>query len=116
MTELCKRITEDLRLRNYADQTIRAYTDTVADFARYFHKPPDELGAEEIRQYQLYLLDQEARLIEFQQRMAGLKFFYTRTLKQNWFAQEVAKPKVGRPLPIVLSREEVTALLDATPI
>jgi integrase/recombinase XerD len=44
-----------------------------------------------------------------------LKFFYTRTLKQNWFVQEVAKPKVRRPLPTVLSREEVTALLDATP-
>ena len=42
-------------------------------------------------------------------------FFYTRTLKQNWFVQEVAKPKVRRPLPTVLSREEVTALLDATP-
>jgi integrase/recombinase XerD len=115
MTELRKRMTEDLRLRNYADQTIRAYTDTVADFARYFHKPPDKLGAEEIRQYQLYLLD-ERKLAwsTFQQRIAGLKFFYTRTLKQNWFAQEVAKPKVRRPLPIVLSREEVTALLDAT--
>jgi integrase/recombinase XerD len=116
MTELRKRMTEDLRLRNYADQTIRAYTDTVADFARYFHKPPDKLGSEEIRQYQLYLLD-ERKLAwsTFQQRIAGLKFFYTRTLKQNWFAQEVAKPKVRRPLPIVLSREEVTALLDATP-
>ena len=74
------------------------------------------MGAEEIRQYQLYLLD-ERKLAwsTFQQRIAGLKFFYTRTLKQNWFAQEVAKPKVRRPLPIVLSREEVTALLDATP-
>jgi integrase/recombinase XerD len=43
-----------------------------------------------------------------------LKFFYTRTLKLPWFTQEVAKPKVRRPLPTVLSREEVTALLDAT--
>jgi len=51
----------------------------------------------------------------FAQRTAALKFFYTRTLKQHWFVQEVAKPKVPRQLPTVLSREEVTALLDATP-
>lgn len=116
MTELRKRMTDDLRLRNYSDRTILVYTNTVADFARYFHKSPDKMGSEEIRQYQLYLLD-ERKLAwpTFQQRTSALKFFYTRTLKQNWFVQEVAKPKVRRPLPTVLSREEVTALLDATP-
>src|SRR5712671_661231 len=116
MTELRKRMTEDLRLRNYSDHTILIYTNTVADFARYFHKSPDKMGSEEIRQYQLYLLD-ERKLAwsTFVQRTAALKFFYTRTLKQNWFVQEVAKPKVRRALPTVLSRAEVTALLDATP-
>jgi len=115
MTELRKRMTDDLRLRNYSDRTILTYINAVADFARHFHKSPDKLGAEEIRHYQLHLLD-ERKLAwsTFQQRTAALKFFYTRTLKQNWFGQEVAKPKVRRPLPTVLSREEVTALLDAT--
>jgi len=116
MTELRKRMTEDLQLRNYSDRTILVYTNTVADFARHFHKSPDKMGPEEIRQYQLYLLDQrKLAWSTFAQRTAALKFFYTRTLQQQWFVQEVAKPKVRRPLPTVLSRGEITALLDATP-
>jgi integrase/recombinase XerD len=116
MTELRKRMTEDLRLRNYSAHTIRAYINTVAEFARYFHKSPDQMGPEEIRQFQLYLLDvRKVSWSTFVQKTGALKFFYTRTLKQHWFPHEIARPKVRLPLPTVLSREEVTALLDATP-
>ena len=115
MTELRQRMLEELRLRNFSPQTVRAYTATVADFARYFHKSPDQLGPEQVRQYQLYLLNEKKLAWQtLQVRMAALKFFYTRTLKQTWFDHEVAKPKVHRKLPVVWSREEVRALLDST--
>src|SRR5215475_85650 len=98
MTELRKRMTEDLRLRNYSDSTILVYTNTVADFARYFHKSPDKMGPEEIRQYQLYLLD-ERKLAwsTFVQRTAALKFFYTRTLKEHCSCRRLPSPGCGAP-------------------
>jgi integrase len=105
---------EDLRLRNFSDQTIRSYIGAVAEFARYFHKSPDQLGSEQVRQYQLYLLN-EKKLAwsSIRLRLSALKFLYTRVPKQPWFDQEVAKPKERRKLPTVLSREEVRTLLDA---
>ena len=60
MTVLRQRMQEELRLRNYSPQTVRAYTATVADFARYFHKSPDQLlGPEQVRRYQLFLLNEK---------------------------------------------------------
>src|SRR5215469_13642129 len=115
MTALRQRMQEDLRLRNYSPETIRSYTTAVADFARYFHKSPDQLGPEHVRTYLLYLINERKLSWQtLQGRRAALKFLYARTLKQAWFDTEVVKPKVRRKLPVVWSREEVCALLDST--
>jgi integrase/recombinase XerD len=115
MTHLRQRMQEDLRLRNFSARTIRHYTHTVAEFAKHFHKSPDQLGPEHVRTFLLYLLNQRKLTWgTIQGARSALKFFYTRTLKQTWFDQEIIKPKVRRKLPTVWSREEVCALLDAT--
>ena len=78
MTSLRQRMLEDLRIRNYAPTTVECYVRSVAEFAQHFHQPPDQLGAEEIRAWQLYLLREkrvklstyiQARLVKiFKQR------------------------------------------------
>ena len=56
MTRLRKMMLEELQRRNYAQTTIKNYLGTVEGFAKHFGRPPDQLGLDEIRTYQAYLL------------------------------------------------------------
>ena len=107
---------EELERRNYAASTTRAYLRAVAEFARYFHRSPDQLGPDHIRQYQAYLFRER----KFQpntviQHLGGIRFFYIRTLKQSWSADLTPYPKKVLHLPSILSREEVNRLIEAAP-
>ena len=55
MTRLRKLMRDELQRRNYARNTVRAYIRAVEDFAKYFHRSPDRLGPEHIREYQVHL-------------------------------------------------------------
>jgi integrase/recombinase XerD len=114
MTPLRRRMTEDMILRNRSPKTIRAYTGYVADFARYFHTPPDRLGPEHVRSYLLHLVqERQVSWDVYRQARLALRFFYTVTLGREWVVARVARPKVPKKLPVVLSREETTRFLDA---
>jgi integrase/recombinase XerD len=62
VTHLRKLMLEELQRRNYAQTTVTGYLKTVADFAKHFHRPPDQLGPDEIRTYQLYLLNERKQV------------------------------------------------------
>jgi len=59
VTALRQRMLEDLQIRHYSPTTIRIYLHAIAEFARHFGKPPDQLGAEHIRRYQLFLIKEK---------------------------------------------------------
>jgi site-specific recombinase XerD len=114
MTPLRRRMTEDLILRNRTPQTIKAYTGWVADFARYFHTPPDRLGPEHVRSYLLHLVqDRQVSWDVYRQARLALRFFYTVTLGREWVVAHVARPTVPKKLPVVLSTDEMARFLDA---
>ena len=114
MTHLRQIMLEELRRRNYAESTIHAYIHTVEHFSRYFHRRPDQLGPEQIRQYQAALFTRwKLAQNTVTQRLAALRFFYVQVLKRGWSVAETPYPKKVLHLPQVLSQDEVARLIDA---
>ena len=114
MTHLRKMMLEELERRNYTQSTTRAYLRTIEDFARYFKRPPDQLGPEQIREYVAYLF-RVRKLTDntVNQRVGALRFFYIKTLKKSWNVEETPYPKKRFRLPAVLSADEVSRLIES---
>jgi integrase/recombinase XerD len=114
VTHLRHIMLEELRRRNYAESTIRSYVRTVEHFSRHFHRPPDQLGPDHIRQYQAALFTRwKLQSNTVIQKLAALRFFYAQVLKKGWSVAETPYPKKVLHLPQVLSREDVAHLIDA---
>ena len=113
MTSLRQRMTEDMQVRNLAQNTQMSYVQQVSQFARYFNKSPELLGPEDIRTYQVYLTNEKklapgSVLIA----VAALRFLYKISLKKNWtFEDLIPAPKKPQRLPVILSPEEVLQFL-----
>src|ERR1700719_1995927 len=105
---------EELQRRNYSQTTVTGYVKTVEDFASYFHRPPDQLGPDEIRVYQLFLLNERKQGVRtIRNHIAALRFFFCKTLKRNYPLEEVPYPRAPRRLPIILTQEEAVRLIDS---
>ncbi len=114
MTTLRQRMTDDLRLRNRSLRTINTYLACVAHFARHFGKSPELLGLEEIRQYQVYLVEQRrVSWSYFNQSVCALRFLYRHTLSRDWVVAHIPFPRQPKKLPVILSQAEVIRFLEA---
>ena len=114
MTPLRQRMIEDMQIRNLSANTQASYVLQVSQFARHFSKSPIELSTEDVRTYQIYLLN-EKKLAPSSVSIAisAIRFLYKVTLKKNWnLADAIPTCKVPQKLPTVLSPEEVQQFLD----
>src|SRR5262249_60565674 len=113
MTPLRQRFVDDLRLRNYSPKTVKAYVAGVLRFARHFGRSPAELGAEQVRTFQIPLLQQQATWSLFNQTVCALRFLYRITLVKPEVVQAIPYGKKPKTLPSVLSGDEVLRLFEA---
>jgi site-specific recombinase XerD len=104
---------EDMLVRNLAARTIDSYTYHVDRFAKHFGKMPEDLGPEQIREFQLWMIQvNESSWSQFNQAVCALRFLYTVTIPRDWVVQMIPFGKRPKKLPTVLGQEEVHDLIQ----
>src|SRR5260370_40644839 len=94
VTLLRQRMLEDLQIRHYSPTTIRLYLYAIKEFAKHFGKPPDQLGAEHIRRYQLFLTkEKKVSTSTYVLMVCALRFFYTHTLHRKVAIERIPFPR-----------------------
>ena len=112
MTELRQRMIECLQLRGLSARTQESYVRAVRQLAEHYHKSPDLITEEELRQYFLYLKN-----VKHYSRstatiaICGIKFFFERTLEKEWTIFNLVRPAPEKKLPVILSLAEVRQIL-----
>lgn len=115
MGKLQERMDRELRIRGCAENTRKSYIEKMRCFVRYFMRPPDELTAEDVKQYQLFLTKtKRVSWSTFNVHVCAIRFFYRQVLRVNWDIEQIPYQKRGRKLPVILSGGEICALLDTT--
>jgi integrase/recombinase XerD len=115
MTEMRRRMEEELNLRSCSPRTSKAYLGWMIRFAQHYRRPPEQLGNEEVRAYLVTLLA-EGKLSRstMVQAFCALKFFYVHVLHRSFEIESIRFPRKRGKLPRVLSGSEVRRLLEST--
>jgi len=112
MTELRRRMKEDLQLAGYSLRTQKSYINTVRVLANYYHRSPDLITEDEIRRFFLYMINErKSSASSITVYLCGIKFFYETTLKRTWQIFDLIKPLRTKKLPVVLTPEEILTIL-----
>src|SRR5271169_5626661 len=115
MSPLRRRMIEDMRIRNLSPATQRCYVHAVAKFSQYFKRSPDRLALAQVRAYQVHLVSGGVSWDGFNQAVCALRFFYGVTLGRSAMVERIPYARKLRPLPVVLSADEVARFLAEVP-
>lgn len=115
LTAITRRMAEDMLVRNLSANTIDAYTYHVDRFVDFSGRPAEQLGPEEIRQFQLHLIrEKKVGWSSFNQAVCGLRFLYRFTLPRPWHVEMIPFGKRPKKLPLVLGQDDAAQLIQCT--
>ena len=113
ITPLRQRMLEDTHLRKLEPKTQSTYVRAVRRLAEHLGRSPDTATAEDLRLFQLHLVDQGTSPITLNATLTGLKFFFGVTVGRGEVMSKTGSVRVPQTLPVVLSRDEVARLIGA---
>lgn len=114
MSPLRQRMDDAMVLRGFAERTREAYLLCVRSLAKYYRRPPDQLGAGELQAYLLHLItDRKLAYASVNQAACAFRFLFREVLGEREIWLEIPMAKVPKRLPLVLARNEVVRLFDA---
>ncbi|WP_069269107.1 tyrosine-type recombinase/integrase [Paraburkholderia nodosa] len=113
VSPLRRRMVDDMRMRKFAPKTQSGYLRAVRQFARFLGRSPDTATVEDLRDYQLHLVDHGTSPVSLNAAISALKFFFDVTLGQPELMARMHPVRVPRKLPVVLSPDEVRRLTAA---
>jgi integrase/recombinase XerD len=116
MTELRRRMDDDMVARGFAERTRESYLWAVTGLARFYRRPPDRISDEEVQAYLVHLLRERQRSWSTCNVVAnGLRFFFHTTLKRDRVTFTIPAPRQRQTLPAILSREDVERIVAHAP-
>ena len=115
VSPLRQRMTDDMRMRKLELKTRTGYLRAVQKLAAFLNRSPDTATVEDLRRFQLYLVDQGTSPITLNATITGLKFFFDVTLGRGELMAKMQTVRVPQKLPVVLSRDEAARLIAAAP-
>jgi integrase/recombinase XerD len=116
MTELRRRMDDDMVVRGMAVRTRETYLTAVTGLARHYHRSPDQIADDEVQAYLLYLIrDRQRSWSTCNITVNALRFLYHTTLKRDRTTFCVPSPRQPGTLPAILSRDEVERLIAHVP-
>lgn len=113
VSPLRQRMIDDMRMRKFGEKTQTDYLRAVRNFAKHHGRSPDTATVEDLRRYQLHLVDQGISPASLNSAISGLKFFFDVTLDRGEVMAKMQPVHLPRKLPVILSREEVGRLIAA---
>jgi integrase/recombinase XerD len=113
ISPLRRRMIEDMRMRRLSAKTQSTYIRAVRHFAGYLGRSPDTATDEDLRRYQLHCVDRGVSPMALNAMITGLRFFFDVTLKRPELMSKMSHIRVARRLPVVLSREEASRLIES---